>query len=60
MTPDVDCNPSIFDNNIDDIETFNMNHLASPALGWNPPNQKLTGQMQDNSMFIHFSFYEAV
>ncbi len=37
-----------------------LNHLASPALGWIPPNQKLTGQTQDISMFLHFSFYEPV
>jgi hypothetical protein len=32
--------------------------LASPALGWTPPNQKPTGRMQDISMLLHFSFYE--
>jgi hypothetical protein len=33
-----------------------LNHLASPALGWIPPNQKLTGQTQDISMFLQFHF----
>jgi hypothetical protein len=37
-----------------------LNHLASPALGWIPPNQKLTGQTQDISMFLHFLMYEPV
>jgi hypothetical protein len=37
-----------------------LNHLASPALRWIPPNQKLTIQAKDISMFLHFSFYEPV
>jgi hypothetical protein len=37
-----------------------LNHLASNALGWIPPNQALTGQTQDISKFLHFSFYEPV
>jgi hypothetical protein len=36
-----------------------LNHLASPALGWIPPNQKLTGQTQDISMPF-FLLYEPV
>jgi hypothetical protein len=37
-----------------------LNHMASIALGWVPPNQSLTGQTQDISKFLHFSFYEPV
>ena len=37
-----------------------LNHLASPTLDLKPPNQVLTGQVQDISKFLHFSFYEPV
>ena len=37
-----------------------LNYLASPTLGWVPPLQALTGQTQDISAFLHFSFYEPV
>jgi hypothetical protein len=37
-----------------------LTHLASLALGWITPNQKLTGQTQDIPMFVHFSFYAPV
>ena len=37
-----------------------LNHLASAALDWVPPKQKLTGQTPDISKFLHFSFYEPV
>jgi hypothetical protein len=37
-----------------------MNHLASAALGWKSPEQVLTGQTQDISTFLHFSFHEPV
>ena len=37
-----------------------LNHLASAALHWIPPEQKLTGQTPDISKFLHFSFYEPV
>jgi hypothetical protein len=37
-----------------------LNHLASAALYWIPPEQKLTGQTTDISKFMHFSFYEPV
>ena len=37
-----------------------LNHLASAALGWQPPMQVLTGQTPDISQFLHFSFYEPV
>jgi hypothetical protein len=36
------------------------NHLASRALGWIPPNQSRTGQIQDISMFLNLPCYEAV
>jgi hypothetical protein len=38
---------------------LSLNHIASPALGWIPPNQKLTGQTQDISMPF-FLLYEPV
>jgi hypothetical protein len=37
-----------------------LNHLASAAVGWNSPEQVLTGQTPDISKFMHFSFYEPV
>ena len=37
-----------------------LNTTASAALGWVPPLQVLTGQTQDISAFLHFSFYEPV
>jgi hypothetical protein len=37
-----------------------LKHLASPALGWIPPNQKLTSETQGISMLIHLLFYEPV
>jgi hypothetical protein len=37
-----------------------LNHLASAALNWIPPEQKLTGRTPDISKFLHFSFYEPV
>ena len=37
-----------------------LNHMASASLGWVPPLQVLTGQTQDISPFLHFSFYEPV
>ncbi|MFA9289401.1 MAG: reverse transcriptase domain-containing protein, partial [Weeksellaceae bacterium] len=37
-----------------------LNHLASAALNWIPPEQKLTGRTADISKFLHFSFYEPV
>ena len=33
---------------------------ASATLGWVPPLQALTGQTQDISPFLHFSFYDPV
>ena len=37
-----------------------LNHLASSALGWISPLQKLDGLTPDISKFLHFSFYEPV
>jgi hypothetical protein len=37
-----------------------LNHLASAALGWKPPEQILTGQQPDISKFMHFSSCEPV
>jgi hypothetical protein len=37
-----------------------LNHLASAALHWIPPEQKLTGRTPDISKFLHFTFYEPV
>ena len=37
-----------------------LNHMASPTLDWKPPNQVLTGKVQDISKFLQFSFYEPV
>ena len=37
-----------------------LDHLASAALNWIPPEQKLTGRTPDISKFLHFSFYKPV
>ena len=37
-----------------------LNHLASSALDWCTPEQKLTGRTADISKFLHFSFFEPV
>jgi hypothetical protein len=39
---------------------LSLNHLASDALGWKPPEQILTGQQPDISKFMHFSSCELV